>query len=250
MIRSESRNGVRILTLARGKGNALDVPFLRRIVEEIEREAGSGLVLTGEGSIFCAGLDLVELLELDRSGMQELLDALYRVHVALFAYPRPVVGALNGHAIAGGALLSLCCDLRIMAQGDAKWGLNESALGLSIPAFGLEVARYSLPRPILEKVVYGGAVYPAFKALDMGALDRLVEIETLIDAAAEQAEVWCRQGEAFTALKRDLHAPTLAAMAAARAQDEPWLDLWFSPPAQSLLQSARERLLSRSQSSS
>jgi enoyl-CoA hydratase len=249
MIKHENRDGVDVLTMARGKGHALNTLFLRTLREEIARSASepaSGLVLTGEGAIFCAGLDLLELLDLDRAGMQELVDALYEVCAALFGHPRPVVAALNGHAIAGGALLSLCCDQRIMAQGEAKWGLSESALGLSLPPFGLEAARYALPRPVLEKVLHGGSVYPAFKALDMGILDQLEEPEALVDTACASVREWSVNPDAFSQNKSALHGPTLIAMEEARGRDGDWLQLWFEPRAQELLRAARDQLVARS----
>lgn len=131
MIRREIREDIHVIWLERGKANALDPQFLRAIRDELtvaEAENPRGLVLTSTGSIFCAGLDLVSLLDLDRDGMRDVLDALYECSRAIFAFPRPVGVAINGHAIAGGAYLSLCGDFRMMAHGNGRWGLNESTL--------------------------------------------------------------------------------------------------------------------------
>jgi enoyl-CoA hydratase len=248
MIRTETTDGIRTLVLANGKAHALDGPLLIALtaaLEDAAQTAPRGLVLTAEGSIFCAGIDLVALHGSERAKVQELLDALYDACRALFAYPHPVVAALNGHAIAGGALLSLACDHRVMAEGAGKWGLSESALGLSIPAYGIEIVRYALPRPVAEKLMYSGSVYPAYKAHDMGALDQLVDPQQLAPRAMEWITNVTSSLPAFADLKSKLRGPTLAAMEHARAQDGDWLALWFSEPTQAKLAAARDRLTSK-----
>jgi enoyl-CoA hydratase len=248
MIRSETIDGIRILTLQSGKANALDVPLLDALSAEMAAAADAqprGVVLTSEGSIFCAGIDLVALYGQDRARLQAMLDGLYEACRAVFTFPRPVVAALNGHAIAGGAVLSLACDHRIMAEGAGKWGLSESTLGLSIPAYALEIVRYALPRPVAEKLVYSGTVYPAYKAHDMGVLDQLVDPKLLMPRATEWVAHATSSLSAFADLKTKLRAPTLAAMDKARSLDGDWLDLWFTEDTQARLATAHDRLASR-----
>jgi enoyl-CoA hydratase len=239
---------IRTLFLSNGRGNALDEEFLNRISIELDAAAADplrGLVLSAEGSTFCAGLNLVKLYDYDREQMQAVLDALYAVGRQLFLFPRPVIAALNGHAIAGGAYLSLCCDARYMAQGDGKWGLNESALGIAMPACTMEVLRYGVPRRVLEKVLYAGAIYPAFKAVDMGVLDELLEADQLQERARELALSWTTSVDAFADIKQRLKAPAAAAMEQARAGDCDWLDLWFADETRERIALVREQLLTR-----
>ena len=241
MISCETRDGVVILHMERGHGNALSLEFLAAIQEQIDaahRELPRGLVLTGSGSIFCAGLDLEQMMKLDRVEIRRLLHQLYGVCRQLFAFPRPVVAAINGHAIAGGALLALACDLRVMAQGEGKFGLNESAIGLAVPPSLVEMGRYTLDRPLLEKLMYGGLVYPAFKAFDMGILDVLVESEQLLEHAVLSVERWTSSLTAFAEIKARLKGPTLDAMTAAHLEDEAWIRLWLRPQTQSRVASA------------
>lgn len=221
---------IHVLRMARGKANALNTEFLEVLADRVEdcnASPARGLILTSEGSIFCAGLDLPELVGLDREGIRSLYAALCRALIALFQHPRPTVASINGHAIAGGALLTLACDLRHMHMGSAKWGLNEAQLGLAMPGFAVELLRYVLSRKTLEKVVYGGGLYPPFKAHDMGILDALVEEGELATEARAAIVERTPSPEAFADIKRRLHAPTAEAMQLARGDAEAWAEGWF-----------------------
>jgi enoyl-CoA hydratase len=245
MIQTRLHQDILTLELARGRGNSLSIEFLHAIaaaLEQARRDRPRGLVITASGRTFCAGFDLQAALSHDRRQVRALLDALYGVVHSLFAFPRPVVAALNGHTIAGGAILSLACDVRVMSGGEGKWGLNEIALGISVPGFAVEVARYALPRPVLERVLYAGRLYPGYKAYDMGILD-LVPDDGELEAMARRAvERWTPSVDAFADIKARLHAPTLAAMEVARSADDAWLDLWFSDEAQHRITAALEAL--------
>lgn len=248
LIERNLQEDVLFLELARGRGNALEPEFLRAIISALRdaaAEAPRGVVLGARGKVFCAGFDLFALDELDRDGMEELLGLLYEVCRQLFAFPRPVIATLNGHAIAGGLLLALSCDARLMAQGDGRLGLSESALGLSMPPHSIELLRYSLPRRVLEKLCYGGQIYPAYKALDMQIVDELIEPERLAARAVEWVHEWTPSAGTFAANKARLKAHALAAMETARAHDGEWLDLWFSDSTQELLAGARASLRGR-----
>lgn len=245
MIRTEVHDDILHVWLAKGRGNALEPVFLSTITDAVETAAQDpprGLILTAEGSAFCAGLDLVELESYDRQAMQSVLDQLARLLVSLITFPRPVVAAINGHAIAGGALTTLAADRRLLAQGDAKWGLTEMVLGLPMPASTLPVLKYALRRPVLETLVYGGAVFGAEQVLEMGVVDALVDSDQLLPEARRAVVEWTTSPEVFADIKRRLHAPTLLAVEAARESDGAWLDFWFSELTQSRVAEMRARL--------
>ena len=236
-----------LLELARGKGNSLDASFLKGIRTEFENlraEPPRGEVLTASGKLFCAGLDLVALKDARQEQVEELVSELADTLLEIFTVPRPVVAAINGHAVAGGALLTLACDRRLMAMGDGRWGLTESQLGLVVPASMIEMARYSLPRTVLERLLYGGQAYPAFKAREMGVLDDLLEVDELLPRAGELIEDWTPVPEAFAEIKSRLKAPTVQAMESARAADTAFVGRWFSPDVRQRVGQAVERLVS------
>lgn len=248
MIHVEAREDVRVLTLERGGANALDADFLRAIADAFaaaDRDGVRGVVLTAGGKIFCAGLDLLAHADGDRARISSLLEALNAALRAIFVCGRPTVAALQGHAIAGGALLALACDRRIAAEGAVMFGLTEVKLGVSIPGAALELARHALARRALETLVYGGAVHDTARAHALGAIDEIVPDTDLLDRAIACVHEWTPSPSAFADIKARLHAPTLAAMDAARADDASFVDLWFAEPARTRIAAAVAQLRSR-----
>ncbi len=138
------------LRLARPPANALDAALIAALGEAIAAAPASGaraLVLSGRPGMFSGGLDVPSLLTLDRAGMEQTLRDFFRLMRALAASPIPTVAAITGHAPAGGAVLSLFCDARVMAEGDFKVGLNEVQVGLSLP----QVIHTALVRVVGER---------------------------------------------------------------------------------------------------
>jgi len=143
----EEADGVAVVRLQTGRANAINPAFLEAANAALEKATGAGaVVLTGYDRYFCAGLDLVTLSDFSRGQMLAFMGQFDRLVLRLFTWPRPVVAAINGHAIAGGCALALACDVRIMARGEFRMGLNEIELGLPLPISALEVARASIPQ--------------------------------------------------------------------------------------------------------
>jgi enoyl-CoA hydratase len=202
-------------------------------------------VLTGERRSFCTGLDLNFAIDLDRPGMSRLMRAFEEALQACYLHPAPVVAAVVGHALAGGALLALCCDRRILADRDCRFGIHGIHLGVSYPEIAIEVLRDSWPRRRVEELLYEGRIYEPAEALARGLVDRVVSPEEVEHEALAYA--------------RDLSSPTLVAFALAKASlrrraaerlarrtpgaDESWLDQWFSPSTRAKLAGAREALM-------
>lgn len=248
MIGLEHIEDIAVVKLERGSANALEPGFLGEIqgtLASLRKEQPRGVILTAEGKIFCAGLDLVALVDASDTELESLLDALYGTLHELFTFPRPTVAAINGHAMAGGALLTLACDQRVMAMGDGKWGLTEAQLGLVVPASMVEMCRYSLNRAVLEKLLYGGQAYPGFKAREMGILDDLVDPGDMLDHAAETIRGWTPVPAAFGDIKARLRQPTLDAMEGARPLDRQFVTRWGDPEVRGLMRGAVDRLTSR-----
>jgi enoyl-CoA hydratase/carnithine racemase len=159
------------LTIAGPGKNALGSELMDRIDAQLTRADGQPLLLTGEGDAFSAGLNLKEVASLDADGMGEFLGKLQGLVDRLFDYPGPTVAWVNGHAIAGGCVLALCCDVRIgAANPKAKIGLNELALGLRFPPRLLRILGHQVPAPLLERVVLTAQLYDPAGAVSVGIL--------------------------------------------------------------------------------
>lgn len=231
----EDRADVAVLRLAHGKASALDTELLVALgeqLDDVERtEELASVVLTGTGPIFSAGVDLFRVLDGGAAYLEQFLPAIHRTLTRLFAFERPVVAALNGHAVAGGCILALACDHRIMAQGPGTVGVPELPVGVPFPCAALEILRYGAPAERVEELVYLGRTYGARDALARGLVHELVAPERLLDRACEVARARAAVPAAtFRLTKRQLRAPALERIARhAAAADAEVVRAWASP---------------------
>lgn len=213
MLRSENRDGVEVVYLERPPVNALDREFLEAITEHFKRLAEEGLpavVLTAEGSAFSAGADLFRVLEEGEKYVDASVGALSSAFGALFEFPRPLVVAANGHALAGGAVILCAGDYRIMADGDGRVGVTELKVGVPFPIYALEIIRYAVAPQHLQEAVYLARAYRPRDALAKGFLDEVVEPDTLMDRSIEIAKrLAAIPPRSFEIMKKLLRAPTM-----------------------------------------
>lgn len=235
------------IRLACGKANALNPGSLAAISEALDEaraKEARGVILTGYDRFFCAGLDLVALYDLDRDRMDAFMREFDRVLLQVFAFPRPVVAAVNGHAVAGGCILSLACDARLMPDRGVQIGLNEIRLGVPFPASALEIARHSLPMEFTDSVLYGGELYAPVEAMSRGLVDGLASGDVLEEARAVCRGLADKPVRAFETIKASLKAPAIR-----RAEEgldklrHAFVEAWFSPDARRLIGEARARLV-------
>jgi enoyl-CoA hydratase/carnithine racemase len=178
-------NGIAVLTLASDKVNALDVDTLVEIasyVDECERDAEvRALVVTGQGAIFSAGLNVGEVLDNDKERTEVLLAALTNALVGLFQFPKPTVAAINGPAIAGGCILACACDKRLIVEG-ARIGATELKVGVSFPVFAVELLRHACGADA-EQLMLDAALLDGEEACRRGLAHRVLPAEELVDEA-------------------------------------------------------------------
>lgn len=192
------------LTLSGPGKNALSSAMMSFILAELDRAAGAPVLLTGAGDAFSAGLDLKEVSTRDDETMIEFLVLLEACMTALYLYPGPTVALVNGHAIAGGAVLALCCDVRVASnKPTAKIGLNEVALGLRFPPRILSIVRRRIPNVHHEEVLLGAGLYDPGAALRVGLVDHVADDAPAV-ARARLAALAAHPAEAYAQTKRDL----------------------------------------------
>lgn len=200
----ELDDDVAILSLDDGKANALNAALMARFAEVLDEVADArAVVLVGRPGRFSAGFDLSVMNE----GMEAataLVEAGARFLLRVFGFPRPVVAACTGHALAGGALLLLASDTRIGADGAFKIGLNETAIGMPLPAFALDLARERVAPLHFTRSVLQAEIYDPAGAVAAGYLDRVVSADDVVAEAVAE-------GHRLAALHTGAYAATKAA---------------------------------------
>jgi enoyl-CoA hydratase len=181
---------VTVLRLDHGAVSALDLELLEAIRKEVAELASEGvtLVLTGTGRAFSAGVDLFRILEGGEAYSERYLPALMGVFDELFRYPRPVVMAVNGHAIAGGCVVACTGDYRLMSAGRGRIGVPEMLVGVPFPALGLEIVRFATADRGIQHLLYTGSLLLPEEAKERGLVDEVVPAEELLERAVARAE--------------------------------------------------------------
>jgi len=219
------------IRLSTGKANAMNARMLdtlERAFDEFEASNARAAVITGYDKYFSAGFALPELISLDRPAMVQFVLRFCAIMERVLRCPRPVVAAVNGHAIAGGCVLALQADWRVGADGDAKIGLNEVQNGIGLPAIVTETLRLRVPPTSLTTIALEGRLFSPKEARELGLLDEVVPPGELEARAAAKAEALASSGkEAFAQVKAQIIAPALAAIAR-DANVENWIDIWQS----------------------
>jgi enoyl-CoA hydratase len=247
VIRIEKSGGVCLIRMDDGKANAMNPAFLAeldRALEDCGKSGGRAIVLTGARNIFSAGLDLPLLSGFDRDRMSSLLRSFHDVMLKVFTWPGPVVAAINGHALAGGCVLAMQADARMMARGGFRFGVTELALGVALPAVAIETFRIQLGGRELARAALEARSYTPEEALAGGLVDELAEPGAVEAAAMDQARELSRlPPEAYARTKAFLRRPAVEAAGRNRDDDlRGWLDVWFSEPARQLVAAAVQRL--------
>jgi enoyl-CoA hydratase len=191
MIELTYRGAIAVVALAHGKANALDIEFCHAIADQFEKlrdATARAVVLTGQGRMFSAGVDLVRLSDGGADYVRRFLPALHRLYETVFFFPKPVVAAVNGHAIAGGCILECCADKRIAARDAGRIGVTELLVGVPFPPLAFEVIRFATPLRYLADGMYSGATFPPEIALGRGLIDEIAEPAALLDRAVAAAE--------------------------------------------------------------
>lgn len=213
MIQIETRGDIAIVRLEHGKVNLLDADMLAALsaqLDELEKQQHRALVLTGAGPAFSAGVDLFKVVDGGGTYLQSFIPLLSQALLKLFVFPKPVVAAINGHAIAGGCILACACDHRLMADGSGQIGVAELQVGVPFPALALEIVRFAVDPRCLQEIVYTGQSYLPQEAKDRGIIDEVVKPEELLERALAAArQLGAIPGESFRLTKLLLRQPAI-----------------------------------------
>jgi len=234
MIDVTTNAGIAVMTLAHGKANALDIEFCEALAAQfiaLRTSDAKAVVITGQGKMFSAGVDLIRLSEGGADYIRKFLPALHKLYDAAFYHPKPVVAAINGHAIAGGAVLACCADRRIMAREGGRIGVTELQVGVPFPSLAFEVVRFAVPSRYLPEFTLGAATYASDAASQKGWVDEVVEPGALMSRALEVAQSYAALSPpAFAQTKKQIrHAVTERLERNGEATDKAVTEIWTGP---------------------
>jgi enoyl-CoA hydratase len=231
--RKQVSDQVTLVQFDHGAVSALDLEFLLALRAELAELADSdtALVITGTGSSFSAGVDLFRIIDGGAAYVTQFIPALSGTFDDLFAYRRPVVAAVNGHAIAGGCVIATCADHRLMAQGRGRIGMPELLVGVAFPAIALAAVRYATGDVGVADLVYTGVTLLPEEAQRRGLVDEVVPEAELLDRAIARAEHLASiSPAAFVHTKRMLRDRYWTEVdETGRQRDAEMLEVWKSP---------------------
>jgi len=233
-IEIQKSKGVAVLTLRRGKVNALNDIVVNQMREKLKASETDpevkSIIITGSGKFFSFGFDIPEFLAFTKEQFINYLVNFTGLYAYIFQYPKPVVAALNGHTIAGGCMLALACDYRAMTGGKAKISLNEINFGASVFAGATEMLRFCAGSANATKILYSGAMYTAEEAKGIGLIDYVASESDLMDAAFKAAlDLASKYPPAFAGIKSLLRKSIAEEMIRReRASIKEFADIWYS----------------------
>ena len=220
--------GIVMLTADRPPANAMDVTLLRDLLEGIEQVASEpprALVLAGRDGFFSAGADLKAVPEYGPQEQRQMVVSINAMALGIYELACPVVGAITGHAIAGGLVLALCTDIRV-ASSAGRYGLTEVKVGVPYPQAAIGVVAAELAPPAARVLALGNELLGAAECLRLGVFDEVVEPPEVVDRALELAAgLAAFPLEVYARTKRELRGATATRLRAAAAED-PLLARW------------------------
>jgi enoyl-CoA hydratase len=213
VIERRDSDGIRTLKLAHGKVSAMDLELGEALIAEFKDAAApsvTAVIVTGTGGSFSAGVDLFRLIKDGPEYARRFVPVLDEFLLATLTFPKPVVAAINGHAIAGGCILAAACDHRIMTEGNGRIGIPELAVGVPFPALPLQIMAARLADGPLRDLVFSGRTVQIDEAKTMGLIDEKCPSGMLLDRATEVAlKLASIPPGAFALTKEAFYSPIL-----------------------------------------
>ncbi len=207
LVSVQKKKNIAIVQLSHKSTNAINLALVKELADTINDikvdDKIKALVLTSANEKFLSiGFDIPSLRPLSQDDFSLFYQAFNQLCIDLYTLPKPTIAAITGHAIAGGCILALCCDERVIAEGRKLFGLNEVKLGVPVPYVADRILHALVGARLAREVMELGEFYPAEDALGIGLVDYLVPLDQVLEKALEQARLLsAAPGEAFALIK-------------------------------------------------
>lgn len=245
MIERKETNGVRILKLAHGKVSAIDIELGEALLRELDDAAAApirAVIVTGSGSSFSAGVDLFRVVHDGPDYGRRFLPVLDAFLRSALTLPKPMVAAVNGHAIAGGCILAAACDHRIMIEGSGRIGIPELAVGVPFPALPLQIMAARLSDAVLRDLAFTARTVQVDEAKALGLVDEKCPNGMLMDRAMEAAErLAAIPASTFALMKEAFYTPILDRAAQLAGLNARVVEAWKQPETYETIRNYLER---------
>ncbi|MFD1769340.1 enoyl-CoA hydratase/isomerase family protein [Sphingobacterium suaedae] len=247
-IRTQTTDHVMHIGLDRGRSNAMHLEMIVELNQELERikndPAIEALVLYGNEGFFSSGLDLITLYDYNESTIQLFWENFINLTYTLASLPKPTIASITGHSPAGGCVLAICCDYRIMAAGEYIIGLNEVPVGIVVPTSIFDLYSFWIGRAQAYRNLLEGKLYAPEEALRIGLVDEVVALDRIQTAATRKAKSWTQYDRhAWGATKLNLRRELLLKIAENKTEAiQQVLEQWWRPSTRQILKTIIENL--------
>ena len=233
MFRTRQQDQTQFIELNHGKVNAMDLEFCEQLIGQFESarhdQDVSAVVLTGNGTVFSAGIDLKRWLREGPEYVQPFMLCLEQLFETVFCFPKPVIALIDGPAIAGGCMLATACDFRLISSS-AKIGILESRLGVPLPMTAIEIVRHVANPSAFAKIISVGATFVGDKAVEAGLADVSADSANLKVRLSESIDEFTAiPSPAFELTKQQARLPVMRIVQQNKAELlEKYLAIWNS----------------------
>lgn len=233
--------GYSILSFDRGKSNPMNLQMFEEMIavfRELKEDSSvKGVIIAGKENFFSSGLDLPEIMTYDKAKTRKFWEAFMDMIIELVSFPKPLVSAITGHAPAGGCIVAVACDYRIMAGGNFKIGLNEIPVGIVVPRHIFELYAFWVGRHRAYQFLMEGRLMNPQQASDAGLIDVVVPAEQVLEAAERKMAQYLKfDQKTWSTTKLNLRRDLIDTVT---NYDEDLLDKviehWFDPHTQAIL---------------
>ncbi len=237
-----------IITLNRGKSNSLNremVTELTDMLTNIEADSNiGGVMITGKDHFFSAGLDLIELYNYNEEEAKSFWHLFLKFVATITAFKKPLIAAINGHSPAGGCVIALACDARVMAEGKYIIGLNEVPVGIIVPKSIFDLYSFWLGKANATRSLLEGKLFNPDEAFAIGLVDELAKPESILTAAERKARKYMAyERNTWSQSKLNIRKELIASTSTDQSADlEIMLKQWWSPSTRAILKTIIDSL--------